>query len=99
MYFGLTKGQTEAAILGISLVAGAVKTARERRRQRSRCEAMEKAIQLWEANMARQEYELPESEWKRLRPFYIVAIQAMKNERDRAGRRGGRKKEPEGKGE
>ena len=99
VYFGLTKGQAAAAILGISLVAGAVMTARERRRQRSRCEAMEKAIQLWEANMARQEYELPESEWKRLRPFYIVAIQAMKNERDRAGRRGGRKKEPEGKGE
>ena len=46
VYFGLTMGQTEAAILGISLVAGAVKTARERRRQRSRCEAMEKAIQL-----------------------------------------------------
>ena len=44
VYFGLTKGQTAAAILGISLVAGAVKTARERRRQRSRCEAMEKAI-------------------------------------------------------
>ena len=99
VYFGLTKGQTAAAILGISLVAGAVKTARERRRQRSRCEAMEKAIQLWEANMARQEYELPESEWKRLRPFYVVAIQAMKNERDRAGRRGGRKKEPDGGGE
>lgn len=42
VYFGLTKGQTAAAILGISLVAGAVKTARERRRQRNRCEAMEK---------------------------------------------------------
>ena len=41
---------------------------------------------------------MPESEWKRLRPFYAVAIQAMKNERDRAGRRGGRKKSRKAEG-
>ena len=47
--FGLTRGETATAALGIALVAGAVKAYRERRRQGVRREAIEKAIQLWEA--------------------------------------------------
>ena len=71
------------------LVAGAVKAYRERRRQRERKEAIEKAIQLWEALMAKQQYEMPAAEWRRLRPFYTLTVEALKNERDRAARRGG----------
>ena len=37
--FGLTRGETATAILGIALVAGAVKAYRERRRQRAQKEA------------------------------------------------------------
>ena len=83
--FGLTRGETASAIL----VAGAVKAYRERRRQRERKEAIEKAIQLWEALMAKQQYEMPAAEWRRLRPFYTLTVEALKNERDRAARRGG----------
>ena len=67
--FGLTKGETATAVLGIALVAGAVKAYRERRRQGARREAIEKAIQLWEALMAKQRYEMPPEEWRRLQPF------------------------------
>lgn len=42
--FGLTRGETATAALGIALVAGAVKAYRERRRQGVRREAIEKAI-------------------------------------------------------
>lgn len=87
--FGLTRGETATAILGIALVAGAVKAYRERRRQRARKEAIDKAIQLWEALMAKQQYEMPAAEWRRLRPFYTLTVEALKNERDRATRRGG----------
>ena len=76
-------------ILGIALVAGAVKAYRERQRQRERKEAIEKAIQLWEALMAKQQYEMPAAEWRRLRPFYTLTVEALKNERDRAARCGG----------
>lgn len=56
--FGLTRGETATAIMGIALVTGAVKAYRERRKQRARKEAIEKAIQLWEALMAKQRYEM-----------------------------------------
>lgn len=79
-----------AAILVIALVAGAVKVARERRRRRNRCEALDKTIQLWEAIMAKQAYEMPESEWNRLRPFYTVTVEVLKKERDRTEKRGGK---------
>ena len=49
----------------------------------------ETAIQLWEALMAKQQYEMPAAEWRRLRPFYTLTVEALKNERDRAARRGG----------
>lgn len=39
--------------------------------------------------MAKQQYEMPASEWRRLRPFYTLTVEALKNERDRAARRGG----------
>mgnify|MGYP006951840376 CR=1 FL=1 len=52
-------------------------------------EAIDKAIQLWEALMAKQQYEMPAAEWRRLRPFYTLTVEALKNERDRAARRGG----------
>lgn len=87
--FGLTRGETATAIMGIALVTGAVKAYRERRKQRARKEAIEKAIQLWEALMAKQQYEMPAAEWRRLRPFYTLTVEALKNERDRAARRGG----------
>ena len=87
--FGLTRGETATAIMGIALVAGAVKAYRERRRQRAQKEAIDKAIQLWEALMAKQQYEMPAAEWRRLRPFYTLTVEALKNERDRAARRGG----------
>lgn len=93
--FGLTRGETATAILGIALVAGAVKAYRERRRQRARKEAIDKAIQLWEALMAKQQYEMPATEWRRLRPFYTLTVEALKNERDRAAKRGGTKKSRE----
>lgn len=89
--FGLTRGETATAIMGIALVTGAVKAYRERRKQRARKEAIEKAIQLWEALMAKQQYEMPAAEWRRLRPFYTLTVEALKNERDRAARRGGAK--------
>ena len=87
--FGLTRGETATAIMGIALVAGAVKVYRERRRQRARKEAIEKAIQLWEALMAKQQYEMPAAEWRRLQPFYVLTVEALKNERNRTARRGG----------
>lgn len=87
--FGLTRGEMATAIMGIALVAGAVKAYRERRRQRAQKEAIDKAIQLWEALMAKQQYEMPAAEWRRLRPFYTLTVEALKNERDRAARRGG----------
>ena len=87
--FGLTRGETATAIMGIALVTGAVKAYRERRKQRARKEAIEKAIQLWEALMAKQQYEMPAAEWRRLRPFYTLTVEALKNERDRAARHGG----------
>ena len=93
--FGLTRGETATAALGIALVAGAVKAYRERRRQRAQKEAIDKAIQLWEALMAKQQYEMPASEWRRLRPFYTLTVEALKNERDRAAKRGGAKKSQE----
>ena len=93
--FGLTRGETATAILGIALVAGAVKAYRERRRQRERKEAIEKAIQLWEALMAKQRYEMPPEEWRRLQPFYTLTVEALKNERDRTAKRGGTKKSRE----
>ena len=39
--------------------------------------------------MAKQQYEMPAAEWRRLRPFYTLTVEALKNERDRAARRGG----------
>lgn len=93
--FGLTRGETATAILVIALVAGAVKAYRERRRQGVRREAIEKAIQLWEALMAKQRYEMPPEEWKRLQPFYVLTVEALKNERDRTAKRGGTKKNRE----
>lgn len=93
--FGLTQGETATAVLGIALVAGAVKAYRERRRQGVRREAIEKAIQLWEALMAKQRYEMPPEEWRRLQPFYVLTVEALKNERDRAAKRGGTKKSRE----
>ena len=93
--FGLTQGETATAVLGIALVAGAVKAYRERRRQGVRREAIEKAIQLWEALMAKQRYEMPPEEWRRLQPFYVLTVEALKNERDRAAKRGGAKKSQE----
>lgn len=93
--FGLTQGEAATAVLGIALVAGAVKAYRERRRQDVRREAIEKAIQLWEALMAKQRYERPSEEWRRLQPFYVLTVEALKNERDRAAKRGGAKKNRE----
>lgn len=93
--FGLTQGETATAVLGIALVAGAVKAYRERRRQGLRREAIEKAIQLWEALMAKQRYEMPPEEWRRLQPFYVLTVEALKNERDRTAKRGGTKKSRE----
>ena len=93
--FGLTRGETATAIMGIALVAGAVKAYRERRRQRARKEAIDKAIQLWEALMAKQQYEMPAAEWRRLQPFYVLTVEALKNERNRAAKRGGAKKSQE----
>lgn len=93
--FGLTRGETATAVLGIALVAGAVKAYRERRRQGVRREAIEKAIQLWEALMAKQRYEMPPEEWRRLQPFYVLTVEALKNERDRTAKRGGTKKSRE----
>ena len=75
-----------------NVVAGAVKAYRERRRHGVRREAIEKAIQLWEALMAKQRYEMPPEEWRRLQPFYVLTVEALKNERDRAAKRGGAKK-------
>ena len=49
-------------------------------------------IQLWEALMAKQRYEMPPEEWRRLQPFYVLTVEALKNERDRAAKRGGAKK-------
>ena len=95
IFLGLTRGETATAILVIALVAGAVKAYRERRRQGVRREAIEKAIQLWEALMAKQRYEMPPEEWKRLQPFYVLTVEALKNERDRAAKRGGAKKSQE----
>ena len=85
--FGLTRGETATAALGIALVAGAVKAYREQRRQG--------VIQLWEALMAKQRYEMPPEEWRRLQPFYVLTVEALKNERDRAAKRGGAKKSQE----
>ena len=93
--FGLTRGETATAIMGIALVTGAVKAYRERRRQRAQKEAIDKAIQLWEALMAKQRYEMPPEEWRRLQPFYVLTVEALKNERDRAAKRGGAKKSQE----
>ena len=93
--FGLTQGETAIAVLGIALVAGGVKAYRERRRQGVRREAIEKAIQLWEALMAKQRYEMPPEEWRRLQPFYVLTVEALKNERDRTAKRGGTKKSRE----
>lgn len=93
--FGLTQGETATAVLGIALVAGAVKAYRERRRQGVRREAIEKAIQLWEALMAKQRYEMPPEEWRRMQPFYVLTVEALKNERDRTAKRGGTKKSRE----
>ena len=93
--FGLTQEETATAVLGIALVAGAVKAYRERRRQGVRREAIEKAIQLWEALMAKQRYEMPPEEWRRLQPFYVLTVEALKNERDRTAKRGGTKKSRE----
>ena len=93
--FGLTQGEMATAVLGIALVAGAVKAYRERRRQGVRREAIEKAIQLWEALMAKQRYEMPPEEWRRLQPFYVLTVEALKNERDRTAKRGGTKKSRE----
>lgn len=93
--FGLTQGETATAVLGIALVAGAVKAYRERRRQGVRREAIEKAIQLWESLMAKQRYEMPPEEWRRLQPFYVLTVEALKNERDRTAKRGGTKKSRE----
>ena len=95
VFLGLTRGETATAILVIALVAGAVKAYRERRRQGVRKEAIEKAIQLWEAIMAKQRYEMPPEEWRRLQPFYVLTVEALKNERDRAAKRGGTKKSRE----
>ena len=95
VFLGLTRGETATAILVIALVAGAVKAYRERRRQGVRREAIEKAIQLWEALMAKQRYEMPPEEWKRLQPFYVLTVEALKNERDRTAKRGGTKKNRE----
>ena len=95
VFLGLTRGETATAILVIALVAGAVKAYRERRRQGVRREAIEKAIQLWEALMAKQRYEMPPEEWRRLQPFYVLTVEALKNERDRAAKRGGAKKSQE----
>ena len=95
VFLGLTRGETATAILVIALVAGAVKAYRERRRQSARKEAIEKAIQLWEAIMAKQRYEMPAAEWRRLQPFYVLTVEALKNERDRAAKRGGTKKSRE----
>lgn len=92
---GLTRGETATVTLGIALVAGAVKAYRERRRQGVRREAIEKAIQLWEAIMAKQRYEMPPEEWQHLQPFYVLTVEALKNERDRAAKRGGTKKSRE----
>ena len=85
--FGLTRGETATAIMGIALVTGAVKAYRERRKQRARKEAIEKAIQLWEALMAKQQYEMPAAEWRRPRPFHTLTVEALENERDPAARR------------
>lgn len=93
--FGLTRGETATATLGIALVAGAVKAYRERRRQGVRREDIEKAIQLWEAIMAKQRYEMPPEEWRRLQPSYVLTVEELKNERDRAAKRGGTKKNRE----
>lgn len=95
VFLGLTRGETATAILVIALVAGAVKAYRERRRQGVRKEAIEKAIQLWEAIMAKQRYEMPPEEWRRLQPFYVLTVEALKNERDRAAKRGRTKKSRE----
>ena len=95
VFLGLTRGETATAILVIALVAGAVKAYRERRRQGVRREAIEKAIQLWEALMAKQRYEMPPEEWRRLQPFYVLTVEALKNERDRTAKRGGTKKSRE----
>lgn len=93
--FGLTRGERATAALGIALVAGDVKAYRERRRQGVRREAIEEAIQLWEALMAKQRYEMPPEEWRRLQPFYVLTVEALKNERDRTAKRGGTKKSRE----
>ena len=95
VFLGLTRGETATAILVIALVAGAVKAYRERRSQGVRREAIEKAIQLWEALMAKQRYEMPPEEWRRLQPFYVLTVEALKNERDRTAKRGGTKKSRE----
>lgn len=90
--FGLTRGETATAAVGIALVAGAIKAYRERKHQSVRSEAIEKAIQLWEATMAKQQYEMPPEEWRKLRPFYVLTVEALRNERDRAAKRGGKEK-------
>ena len=95
VFLGLTRGETATAILVIALVAGAVKAYRERRRQGVRREAIEKAIQLWEALMAKQRYDMPPEEWRRLQPFYVLTVEALNNERDRTAKRGGTKKNRE----
>ena len=84
VFLGMTRGETATAILVIALVAGAVKAYRERRRQGVRREAM-----------AKQRYEMPPEEWKRLQPFYVLTVEALKNERDRTEKRGGTKKNRE----
>ena len=43
----------------------------------------------WYQGTAKQQYEMPAAEWRRLRPFYTLTVEALKNERDRAARRGG----------
>ena len=93
--FGLTRGETASAVLGNPLVGGAAQAHRGRGHQGVRREAIEKAIQLWEAIMAKQRYEMPPEEWRRLQPFYVLTVEALKNERDRTAKRGGTKKSRE----
>ena len=45
--------------------------------------------------MAKQRYEMPPEEWRRLQPFYALTVEALKNERDRTAKRGGTKKSRE----
>lgn len=89
--FGLRRETTAVVLLVIGLAGGAVKAALDARKARRKCEAMDKAIDMW--RMTREQIKSDPSIKNReaMLAVYDITIQAMENERARVGgkRRGG----------